>query len=167
MPDTPISYHTSENTPIICILDGNQPSPHHFTETESSCFSVQSIKLWCAFHFFWFNEKMPPMAQQRISLNHFHGRNAQECWVGQDSGIVVILSIMDWKSLAVRGRMCRHHITQGLTIALPFTFEQTERKPVIWRKKLGISGPTFYGCENNYRVCQCLHTIVYSFNTQV
>lgn len=136
MPDSPISYHASGNTPISCILDGNQPSPHHFTETESSCLSVQCIKLWCAFHFFWFNEKMPPMAPERNSLNHFHGRNAQERWVGQDSGIVFISSIMDWNFLIVYGRMCIHHITYTSTTALPFTFEQTGRKPVIWRKKL-------------------------------
>jgi len=31
MLDTLMSCHTSENTPISHILDGNQPAPHHFT----------------------------------------------------------------------------------------------------------------------------------------
>ena len=72
MPDNLMSYHTSENTPISHILDGNQPAPHHFTERGSSCAFVQCMKLLCAFHFFcWLDEKMLPMAPHRISLKHF------------------------------------------------------------------------------------------------
>lgn len=58
-------------------------------------------------------------------------------------------------------------LLQGMTMALPFAFEQIGKQPVIWRKKLGFCCPIYSSYENNWGLSPLTHRSVFFQHTRL